>query len=137
MLKVHVTAANVGDRDGAAVLLAGIRAQFPRLSYGWADQGYRGPFLDWARQVAGVALQVAVRRDDGMRSSWARAGAPLRVVPRFAVVPRRWVVERTFAWLGRYRRLAKDYEYLPATSENTVCLAMALTLTRRLARPPA
>jgi putative transposase len=58
------------------------------------------------------------------------------VVPRFAVVPRRWVVERTFAWLGRYRRLAKDYEYLPATSENTVYLAMALTLTRRLARTP-
>jgi transposase len=58
------------------------------------------------------------------------------VVPRFAVVPRRWVVERTFAWLGRYRRLATDYEYLPATSENTVYLAMALTLARRPARAP-
>jgi putative transposase len=86
--------------------------------------------------VAGVELQVVVRRDGGMRSTWARAGAPPRVVPRFAVVPRRWVVERTFAWLGRYRRLAKDYEYLPATSENTVYLAMTLTLTRRLARAP-
>jgi putative transposase len=136
VLRVHVTAASAGDRDGAAVLLAGIREKFPRLSYGWADQGYRGAFLDWARQVAGVALQVVVRRDGGMRRSWARAGAPPRVVPRFAVVPRRWVVERTFAWLGRYRRLAKDYEYLPATSENTVYLAMALTLTRRLARAP-
>jgi putative transposase len=136
VLKALVTAAGTGDRDGAAVLLDGIRAEFPRLAFGWADQGYRGPFLDWARQVAGVALQVVVRRDGGMRRSWAPAGAPPRAVPRFAVVPRRWVVERTFAWLGRYRRLAKDYEYLPATSENTVYLAMTLTLTRRLARAP-
>jgi transposase len=73
----------------------------------------------------------------GMRRCWAPAAAPPRVVPRFAVAPRRRVVERTFAWLGRYRRLAKDYECLPATAENTVCLAMALTLTRRLARAPA
>jgi putative transposase len=58
------------------------------------------------------------------------------VVPRFAVVPRRWVVERTFAWLGRYRRLATDYEYLPATSENAIYLAMTLTLAHRLARAP-
>ena len=69
-----------------------------------------------------------------MRRSWAPAGAPPRVVPRFAVVPRRWVVERTFAWLGRFRRLAKDYEYLPATSENAVYLAMSVILVRRAAR---
>ena len=55
-------------------------------------------------------------------------------MPRFAVVPRRWVVERTYAWLGRYRRLAKDYEYLPATSESTIYLAMAFTLLHRLTR---
>ena len=82
-----------------------------------------------------MALQVAARRDGGMRRSWAPAGAPPRVVPRFAVVPRRWVAERTFAWLGRYRRLSKDYEYLPATSENAVYLAMSITLLRRTARP--
>jgi transposase len=135
VLKVLVTAASTGDRDGAAVLLDGIQQAFPRLAFGWADQGYRGPFLDWARQVAGVALQVVVRRDGGMRRSWAPAGAPPRVVPRFAVVPRRWVVERTFAWLGRFRRLAKDYEYLPATSENAVYLAMSIILLRRMTRP--
>ena len=135
VLRARVTAASAGDRDGAAVLLDGIRAQFPRLSYGWADQGYRGPFLDWARQVAGITLRVVVRSDGGMRRSWAPAGAPPRVVPRFAVVPRRWVVERTFAWLGRFRRLAKDYEYLPATSENAIYLAMSVILLRRLTRP--
>jgi transposase len=135
VLRALVTAASTGDRDGAAVLLAGIRTQFPRLAFGWADQGYRGPFLDWARQVAGIELQVVVRRDGGMRRSWAPAGAPPRVVPRFAVVPRRWVVERTFAWLGRFRRLAKDYEYLPVTSENTIYLAMSVILLRRMTRP--
>jgi len=134
VLKAHVTAADVGDRDGAAVLLDGIRTQFPRLSYGWADQGYRGPFLDWVRQATGITLQVVARRDGGMRRSWAPAGAPPRVVPRFAVVPRRWVVERTFAWLGRYRRLSKDYEYLPVTSENAIYLAMSITLLRRTGR---
>jgi transposase len=135
VLKVHVTAASTGDRDGAVVLLDGIRTQFPRLSYGWADQGYRGAFLDWARQAAGITVEVVVRSDGGMRRSWAPAGAPPRVVPRFAVVPRRWVVERTFAWLGRFRRLAKDYEYLPATSENAVYLAMSVILVRRMTRP--
>ena len=129
-----MTAASTGDRDGAAVLLDGIRAQFPRLSYGWADQGYRGAFLDRVRQATGITLEVVARRDGGMRRSWAPAGAPPRVVPRFAVVPRRWVVERTFAWLGRFRRLAKDYEYLPATSENAVYLAMSVILLRRAAR---
>jgi len=128
VLRVYVTAAGTGDRDGAVVLLDSIRQDFPRLAFGWADQGYRGPFLDWARQAAGITLEVVARRDGGMRRSWAPAGTPLRVVPRFAVVPRRWVVERTFAWLGRYRRLARDYEYLAATSENAVYLAMTLTL---------
>jgi hypothetical protein len=56
------------------------------------------------------------------------------VVPRFAVVPRRWVVERTFAWLGRFRRLAKDYEYLTVTSENAIYLAMSIILVRRRSR---
>ena len=76
-----------------------------------------------------------MRRDGGMRRICPPAGAPPRVVPRFALVPRRWVVERTFAWLGRFRRLAKDYEYLPATSENAVYLAMSVILVRRMARP--
>jgi transposase len=58
------------------------------------------------------------------------------VVPRFAVMPRRWVVERTFAWLGRFRRLGKDYEYLPATSEAVIQLAMIQLLVRRLVLQP-
>ncbi len=63
-------------------------------------------------------------------------GAPPRQVPVFAVVPRRWVVERTFAWLGKYRRLSKDYEYLTATAGNVIYLAMSMILLHRLARRP-
>ncbi|TCJ32229.1 transposase, partial [Parafrankia sp. BMG5.11] len=59
-----------------------------------------------------------------------------RQVPMFAVVPRRWVIERTFAWLGKYRRLSKDYEYLTATSENVIYLAMSMILIHRLAGAP-
>jgi putative transposase len=131
-LRVRVTAGNVGDRDGAAMLLRDARASFPRLRHGWVDAGYRGPFLDWAREVAGVSLQVVQRRDGGMRRRWLPAGTEPPGVPRFAVVPRRWVVERSFAWLGRYRRLSRDYEYVPATSEAVIQLAMSLLLLRRL-----
>jgi putative transposase len=79
-------------------------------------------------------LQVVQRRDGGRQRRWLPAGAEPPVVPRFAVAPRRWVVARTFAWLGRYRRLSKDYEYLTATSEAVIQLAMIRLLLRRLTR---
>ncbi|WP_434974869.1 transposase [Streptosporangium saharense] len=67
--KAHVSAANIGDRDGAAVLLTGLDASFPHLACGWVDQGYRGPFLQWGKQVTSISLQVVVRRDGGRRST--------------------------------------------------------------------
>ncbi|WP_338486417.1 transposase [Streptomyces sp. SCSIO 75703] len=74
------------------------------------------------------------RRDGGFRSTWVKAGTRPPAVPLFVVVSRRWVVERVFAWLGRCRRLSKDYEYLRVNSENVIYLAMAMLLLRRLAR---
>jgi transposase len=134
--KVGVTAADVGDRDGAMALLRRLdRRRFPRLRHGWADGGSRGPFLDWARQHRGIALQVVQRSDGGLRRRWLPADATPPIVSPFAVVPRRWVVERTFAWLGRFRRLSKDYEFLTATSEAVIYLAMTRLLLRRLTRP--
>jgi putative transposase len=131
-----VTAANMGDRDGAMALLRRLdRRRFPRLRHGWADSGYRGPFRDWTRTRRGIAFQVAQRSDGGRRGRWLPPGATPPIVSPFAVVPRRWVVERTFAWLGRYRRLSKDYEYLTATSEAVIYLAMTRLLLGRLTRP--
>jgi putative transposase len=131
-----VTAADVGDRDGAMALLRRLdRRQFPRLGHGWVDGGYRGPFLGWAHQRRGIAFQVVSRSDGGRTPRWLPPGATPPIVSRFAVVPRRWVVERTFAWLGRFRRLSKDYEFLTATSEAVIYLAMTRLLLRRLTRP--
>ncbi|MFD7409421.1 transposase [Streptomyces sp. NPDC059866] len=79
-------------------------------------------------------MEIVQRQDDGFRSTWAWANAPAREGPRFAVVPCRWVVERSFAWLGRCRRLSKDYEFLRVNSENAIYLAMSLLLLRRIAR---
>ena len=131
-----MTAANVGDRDGAMALLGRLdRRRFPRLRHGWADGGYRGPFLDWAQQRRGIAFQVVSRSDGGRKPRWLPPGASPPIVSPFAVAPRRWVVERTFAWLGRFRRLSKDYEYLTTTSEAVIYLAMTWLLLRRLTRP--
>jgi transposase len=90
--------------DGAVQLLE--RRRLPRLRQGWADGGYRGAFLDWARQHHGIDFQIVTRADGGRRRRWVAPDQPPPEVPAFAMVPRRWVVERTFAWLGRFRRLA-------------------------------
>jgi transposase len=147
--KAHVTPADVSDRDGATGLLRRLDwRRFPRLRYGWVDQGYRGEFLGWVKQHFGVTLEVVARRDGGRRGRWLPPGAEPPVVPAFQVVPRRWVVERSFAWLGRSRRLVRDYEFCLATSEAVIYLAASQLLVRRLAgggpdrqhrsvRPPA
>ncbi|WP_217133048.1 IS5 family transposase [Streptomyces sp. AC558_RSS880] len=135
VLLTCVSPANVGDRDGAAVLFSRAAENFPRLRHVWADQGYRGTdFHAWTQEATGITVQIVQRRDGGFRSTWVKAGTRPPAVPLFAVVPRRWVVEKTFAWLGRCRRLSKDYEYLRVNSENVIYLAMAMLLLRRLAR---
>jgi transposase len=136
VLKAHVTPADVGDRDGAAELLGRLdRRRLPRLRYGWVDQGYRGEFLAWVRATTGIRLEVVRRADGGRRRRWLPADVEPPVVAAFQVVPRRWVVERTFGWLGRFRRLSKDYEFLPVTSEVVIYLVMIQLLVRRLATP--
>jgi putative transposase len=136
VIKVHMTAADVGDRDGAMALLRRLdRRRFPRLRHGWAEAGYRGPFLDWTREHKGITFQVVSRSDGGRKPRWLPPGATPPIVSPFEVVPRRWVVERTFAWLGRFRRLSKDYEHLTTTSEAVIYLAMTRLLLRRLTRP--
>ena len=117
-----VTAANVQDRDGAKPLLEVLRHRFSRVWLIWADGAYAGDLLAWVwalRPWRKVRLEI-VKRPTGVKG--------------FQLLPWRWIVERTFGWLGRYRRLSKDYEYLTQTSEAMIRVAMIHLMVRRLAR---
>jgi putative transposase len=119
---VVVTAANVQDRDGAKQLLEGIRHKFSRLRHMWADGAYAGPLVDW---VKALRPHRPIRPEIPKRSD---------AIKGFVVIPKRWIVERTFGWLNRYRRLSKDYELLPATSAAMIQVTMIHLMIRRLAR---
>jgi putative transposase len=97
----------------------------------WADQGYTGAFAAWVRDRRWWRLEV-VRHPD---RQLVRYGLEERPTREFRVLPRRWVVERTFAWLGQSRRRSKDYERLPATSETVIYATTTRLMLRRLARP--
>jgi putative transposase len=130
VLGVHVHAANLHDRDGAQRLLTDtLKEELPRLAIVWADAAYTGRFREWMRNERGWRVEVPRHPD---RQLW-RYG--LEEKPRgFQVLPRRWVIERTFAWLGHARRLAKDYERLPETVVAMIYAAMSPLMLRRLAR---
>ncbi len=120
LLIVVVHAANIQESDGAKLVLRRALGRFPRLRLIWVDQGYKAHLVAWARAVGGWVVEIVARPKE-------QRG--------FAVLPRRWVVERTFAWLGRSRRLSKDYEGLPATHEAWVQVAMIHLMLKRLAPP--
>lgn len=121
LIAVVVHAASIQDRDGAKLVFAKIKDRLPRLQLIWADGGYAGQLIGWLHELTGWVLEIVKRSDD---------------VTGFKVLPRRWVVERTFGWIGRYRRMSKDYEYLTETSEAMVQIAMIQLMVRRLTRPP-
>ncbi len=132
VLKAVVHPANVPDRDGAGMVLESITTRFPRLTYLWVDAGYAGKTVAGIGQALGLTVQV-VRKP--RRWFWCAADQEPPPMPTgFQVLPRRWVVERTFAWLGRYRRLSKDYEELPTTEEAWIYLAMSMLMLARLAK---
>ncbi len=135
LLKVVVHPANVQDRDGAKLLLADVGPQFPRLGHLWADQGYTGPLLDWIAAEVGWTVEI-VERSPRRGFQVTPDGQFQRVtLPAvFEPLPRRWVVERALAWIGRHRRMSKDYERLPSTSEALVYLTSIRLLLARLTR---
>ena len=113
------------------MVFAAVEENCLRLQKMWADMGYRGENLrQWIIANTDWELEIVQRP---RRWGWYPEDVEPPPMPRFTVLKRRWVVERTFAWLGRYRRLSKDYEYLPKSSETMIYLAMSNLMLRRLA----
>ena len=109
------------DRDGAQLVLEGLAKNeelIKRLELIWADGGYRGTLITWVEEVFGWKLEIVAKQEGQIG---------------FQILPKRWVVERTFGWLVRQRRLARDYERLPETSEAFIYIAMIRIMVRRLA----
>jgi transposase len=119
LLAVVVTIAGIQDRDGAHRLLAALRAKFTTVALVWADGGYAGRVVTWAQAVLAFTVTIVKRTDD---------------LTGFRVIPRRWVVERTLAWISKHRRCVRDYETRPDHAEAMVYIAMIMTMSRRLAR---
>ncbi|MCG3138715.1 MAG: IS5 family transposase ISMac15 [Phycisphaerae bacterium] len=113
-LAVH--AGDVPDREGGEMLLGQIAGRFTRLKTLWADGGYAGELVQTAQRWYGRVIEIVKRSD----------------LHKFVVLPKRWIVERTFAWLGKYRRLSKDYETNPPSSESMIRLAMINLMIHRL-----
>ena len=135
VLDVLVHPAHITDRQGAKLLLESLQGAFPRLSLIWAESGYAGKLEEWVKEKLGWTLEIVKRPFEGMRYVWVPQGVEPPEMPRsFVVVKRRWVVERPFAWLGRSRRLSKDYEYLSQSEECWIDTAMIRLLLTRLAR---
>jgi transposase len=119
LITVMVCAASVQDRDGAKSALLGTYLSTGRCRFVFADAGFAGRLVEWAKCVLNVIVHI-VRKPEGQKG--------------FSVLPRRWAVERTLAWITAHRRLARDYERLPAHSEAMIRWAAINTMTRRLAR---
>ena len=120
ILNCVVHPADVQDRDGAQLVLEDLAKRFPRLRKIWADGGYTGELIEQVKDWGKWVLEIVKKADK-------TAG--------FQLLPHRWIVERTFAWLGRYRRLSKDYEVFIETSETMIRLAMIRLMLKRLAIP--
>jgi putative transposase len=116
---VYVHAASLQDRDAAKTVIARLQALCTRLVRLWADGGYAGALVEWVQSTFGWILDIVKRSDDAKG---------------FEVLPHRWIVERTFGWLGRYRRLSKDYEFHTKSSEAWIRVAMIHLMVRKLSR---
>jgi putative transposase len=132
VLKVKVHEAGLHDKEGAKLLLAPLAEHFPRMMKVWVDYAYRG-LGAWLKETLGWELEVVKHWWTG--GVWVLEGQELPTRPvGFQVLPRRWVVERTFGWLGRNRRLSRDYEFLAKTQEALIYLGMVRLMLRRLAK---
>ena len=117
LLEVVVHPANIQDRDGAKLVFEKAMVKYPDLKLIWADGGYRGKLIEWTKDNCDWQLEIVKRSDDKSV---------------FEVLPKRWIVERTYGWLNKYRRLSKDYEAKPETTEMLIKIAMIQLMLNRL-----
>ncbi len=139
LLGVKVLAAEIRDRAAGKVLLTALRGKLPRLQVIWGDSGYAGePFEQWVKHHLGVRLEIVKHPWTGIRGVWVKEGMEVDwdkiMPPGFHVLPRRWVVERTNAWITHHRRLSRDFEGTHTSSEAFIYLAMTRIMVARLAR---
>jgi putative transposase len=147
VLKAKVHSAKVPDQDGIKLVLESAHDRLPSLSHLWVDAGYRGRGKEWVEKELGLSVEVVRRTpkptpekvariwaEEWSKEGWQIDWQKLLLRRGFEVLPRRWVVERTFAWLSQNRRMSKDYERLCSTSESFVYAAMARLMVKRLAR---
>ena len=136
VMRAKTHPADLADRDGARLVLGPTTAAFPRLEHLWADAGYRGRELrEWITERLGLSLEIVQRKS---RWVWVPKDVEPEPIPAgFEVIKRRWVVERTFAWIMRNRRMSRDYEYLAETTEALVYVCMIRLMLKRLAKGAA
>ena len=117
LLDVVVHPADIQDRDGAKLILGKVLNKFSSLELVWADGGYRGSLIEWVESNFDAVLEIVKRNDD---------------VRGFKLLPKRWIVERTLGWIGRKRRLSKDYERFSSTEESWIYLGIISLMLNRL-----
>lgn len=123
------------ERDGALSVIQEAQKRSKRLKLIWGDSGFAGTCVDKVFKETGIKLQILKRPDEGDVRRWAKEGMlPEPIAKGFTVLPRRWVVERTFGWLGRYRRHSKDYEATPQSSLAWIHIAFVRLLIQRFAQ---
>ena len=136
VMKARVHPADLADREGARIVLDRVDETFPSLRHLWADAGYRGSALRrWITERLGLSLEIVQRR-----SRWVRVRndvEPEAIPAGFEVIRRRWVVERTFAWISRNRRMSRDFEFLAQTTEALIYVTMIRLMLRRFKKGPA
>jgi putative transposase len=137
LLAVKVLAADPSDQEGAKRLLEPVANKFPSIQVMWGDSHYGGELIDWVKEHLGWTVQTVKRPKVPKRGLLVPIGEEIdwdRLFPSgFTVLPKRWVIERTFAWITRVRRLARDHEGLPRSSEAFITLAMSRLMLTRLA----
>lgn len=137
LLAVKVTSAEDSDQQGGKLLLTGLKDRFPRMQLVWGDSHYGGTMLDWVKEHLGWTVEVVRQLKEPKRGVLVVEGEEIdwdKLFPKgFRPLPRRWVIERSFAWITRWRRLCRDHEGLPQTSEAFIKLSASARMLYRLA----